>query len=66
MLRTPFTSSRHKGLYLAILPIYGGEKFPILRLLRNMSNKFKAMKAAQTRYLIVDLRDNQGGNSLMN
>jgi hypothetical protein len=27
---------------------------------------FKAMKAAQTRYLIVDLRDNQGGNSLMN
>jgi len=29
-------------------------------------NLFKAMKAAQTRYLIVDLRDNQGGNSLMN
>jgi hypothetical protein len=27
---------------------------------------FQAMKAAQTRYLIVDLRDNQGGNSLMN
>ena len=27
---------------------------------------FKAMKAAQTRYLIVDLRNNQGGNSLMN
>jgi hypothetical protein len=26
----------------------------------------KAMKAAQTRNLIVDLRDNQGGNSLMN
>jgi hypothetical protein len=26
----------------------------------------KAMKAAQTRYLIVDLRDNEGGNSLMN
>ena len=25
-----------------------------------------AMKTAQTRYLIVDLRDNQGGNSLMN
>jgi hypothetical protein len=29
-------------------------------------NLFKAMKAAQTRTLIVDLRDNQGGNSLMN
>jgi hypothetical protein len=27
---------------------------------------FKAMKTAQTRYLVVDLRDNQGGNSLMN
>jgi hypothetical protein len=27
---------------------------------------FQAMKAAQTRHLIVDLRDNQGGNSLMN
>jgi hypothetical protein len=27
---------------------------------------FTAMKNAQTRYLIVDLRDNQGGNSLMN
>jgi hypothetical protein len=27
---------------------------------------FKAMKAAQTKTLIVDLRDNQGGNSLMN
>jgi len=27
---------------------------------------FKAMKSAKTRYLIVDLRDNQGGNSLMN
>ena len=26
----------------------------------------KEMKAAQTRYLIIDLRDNQGGNSLMN
>lgn len=29
-------------------------------------NLLKAMKAAQTRYLIVDLRDNQGGNSLIN
>ena len=27
---------------------------------------FKAMKVDQTKYLIVDLRDNQGGNSLMN
>lgn len=27
---------------------------------------FKTMKSVQTRYLVVDLRDNQGGNSLMN
>jgi hypothetical protein len=41
MLRTPFTTCRRKGLYLAILPIYGGEKMPILRLLRNMSYLIK-------------------------